>query len=107
MSLNDKLFIDTQIALHNAKFGLQYQTDSIDRRTELMTGYMRLGNTEASANKYVDSINKEIYKKDENWRYNPTSDPYLTFEKFMDYCEKNKYQSPRQFAEQLNPKEEK
>ena len=103
ISTADKLFIESQITLHNSTFGLQFESDSIDRRSELMSAYMRLGNSESEGKRYADSINNEIYKKDNDKEYNPQSDPHLTFEKFMDYCKKNKYQTPVEQAKFLTP----
>ena len=99
VSEQDKAYIKSQITLHNSTFGLQYKLDSLDRRTKLMTAYMNLGNTEAAANKYADSINKDIYP--EKNMYNPNTDPHLTYEKFMSYCEKNKFKTPVEHARLL------
>lgn len=103
LSSQDKIFIESQIALHNSTFGLEFKNDSINRRSKLVSAYMRLGNSETAANRYADSINKEIYKKDGDQKYNPQTDPHLTFGKFMDYCEKNKFQTPVEHAKLLTP----
>lgn len=105
LSTQDKIFIDDQILLHNSTFGLKHDQDSSERRNALISAYMSVGHDQVSANKYVDSLDKDFYKKDKNWRYNPVTDPHLTFEKFMDYCAKNKYLSPKDHAKLLTPKE--
>lgn len=105
LSTQDKIFIDDQILLHNSTFGLKHDQDSIQRKYELIAAYTSAGHDEVSANKYADSVSKDFYRKDKNWRYNPVTDPHLTFEKFMDYCAKNKYLSPKDHAKLLTPKE--
>lgn len=105
LSLSDKLFIEDQIALHNATFGLQHDLDSSQRRTELLKSLVNSGKSEIEANKYIDSVNQTIYKNDKSIRYNPQMDPHLTFEKFMDYCQHNKWQTPKEHAKLLTSKE--
>ena len=99
ISEQDKAYINSQISLHNSTFGLEYKTDSLATRTRLIAAYMNLGNSEDAANKYADSINKERYP--ENNFYNPNSDPHLTFEEFMSYCENNKFKTPVEHARLL------
>jgi hypothetical protein len=105
LSLQDKMFIDDQILLHNSTFGLKHDEDSMRNRTTLLEAYISNGTAEKQANKIIDSIYKELFKHDKNWRYNPASDPHLTFKNFMIYCNQNKYLSPREHAKLLTAKE--
>jgi uncharacterized short protein YbdD (DUF466 family) len=67
VSDRDKNFINTNIALHNATFGLNHKLDSLDGKT-----------------KYVDTMAKI------DIGYYPPADPDLTYEKFIEYCQKEK-----------------
>ncbi|MDB5200583.1 MAG: hypothetical protein JWO92_2546 [Chitinophagaceae bacterium] len=71
LSERDKSYIETVIGVHEMTVGLQYRLDSL------------------SYGKQGLDYNNSQHMRDLH-PYDPHTDPNLTYEKFIGYCEKNK-----------------
>ncbi|MEP6949571.1 MAG: hypothetical protein ABI863_09875 [Ginsengibacter sp.] len=113
LSDDDRAIIEAKIALHQATFGLQWKMDSIDNARDINIAYLRLNGDAVTAKHATDSLMKLHYNSSLSTLtinqpgYFPAGDPHLTFDKFMAYCEKNKWQSAMKHADEMRRIDEK
>ena len=85
----EEAFIKSRILNHVNTFGLKFIIDSLNKRTHLKALRLLHGEPGAKADIYCDSV-MAIRYKNRNSPYRLSLDANLTYEKFMDFCHKNK-----------------
>jgi hypothetical protein len=80
----EEAFIRARISLHNSACA-EFVRDSIHKRDEIWDSIYYPGKSKYTVEVMTDSIISTIYKN-KNFPYSPDFDHYLTYARFMDWC---------------------